>query len=69
MSPGAAADALEAGNAFTHVDLVETSRTRRRYDRIAWLYDACEWPMEQLVHRRLRQKLFWENATRCFKRT
>jgi SAM-dependent methyltransferase len=39
------------------VDVAEAGRTRRRYDRIAWLYDACEWPVEQLVHRGLRQKL------------
>jgi len=38
--------------------LVETSRTQRRYDRIASLYDVALWPMERLLHRRLRERLF-----------
>ena len=29
-----------------------------RYDRIASLYDLVEWPLENLVHRAIRRKLF-----------
>jgi len=36
----------------------EAELERMRYDRIASLYDLVEWPLENLVHRAIRRKLF-----------
>ena len=35
----------------------ETDRTRRRFDRIAWMYDAMESPMEMISARTWRREL------------
>lgn len=40
---------------------LDTAHTRRAYDRTARVYDAMEWPIEQLVYRRWRKAL-WQDV-------
>lgn len=42
------------------IDERETALVRRRYDRLARIYDALQWPMERRAHRWRRQ--IWEQV-------
>ena len=52
-----------ANSPSVHPDpaLSQTDHTRRAYARHARLYDAMEWPVEQLVYRRWRRSL-WQDV-------
>ena len=37
---------------------VRNSSAERRYDRIAWIFDCLEFPMERMAAKKWREKLF-----------
>jgi len=49
---------LELLKGTTGMGMSSYSFAERRYDRIAWIFNAMEFPMERMAAQRWREKLF-----------